>query len=108
MNIQPKPAQSFCPVVQTRDVATQTATSAVNHLGKEVKLIAPRYLYSTCFPHQRTKVCQEELSRKIKIIRTNASLINFPLIETTLLAKYGLSKCIAKEQGKRFIAEISL
>lgn len=108
MNIQPKPAQSLCPVVQTRDVATQTEASAINHLGKEVKLIAPRYLYNTSFPHQRTKVCQDELSRKIKIIRTNTSLINFPLVETTLLAKYGLSKCIAKEQGKRFIAECAI
>ncbi|WP_257286342.1 hypothetical protein [Endozoicomonas sp. SESOKO1] len=102
------PIQSFFPGAQTRDVAIQTETSATNDLGREIKLNAPYYLYSNRSPDQRTEVCEKELSRKIEIIRTNASLINFPLIENTLLGKYDLFGCIANEQGKRFIAECAI
>ncbi|WP_257286343.1 hypothetical protein [Endozoicomonas sp. SESOKO1] len=106
MNILPKPVQPIC--LQTQDVATQTETGSINHLGREVKLAAPQHLYNGHWPHHRTKVCREELSRKITIIHTNASLINFPLIENTLLDKYGLSECVSSGQGKRLIAECAL
>ena len=106
MNILLKSVQPMCP--QTQSVATQTETSAVNGLGREVKLAAPQHLYNGNWPHQRTKVCKQELSRKITIIKTNASLINFPLIENTLLDKYGLSGCVTNGQGRRFIAECAL
>ena len=105
MNIQSKPIQSF---VQVQEVATQTEPSVIDDVGREVKLNAPHCLYNNRSPDQRTEVCEKELSRKIEIIRTNASLINFPLIENTLLGKYDLSGCIANEQGKRCIAECAL
>ena len=72
-------------------------------------MLLPGIYMMAVFSGQRAEVCKNELSRKIQIIKTNASLINFPLIENTLLGKYGLYECISnKEQGKRLIAECAI
>ncbi|WP_257263105.1 hypothetical protein [Endozoicomonas sp. ONNA2] len=109
MNILPKSVHPQFPAVGSRDVATQTDITAANHLGRQVKPATPRHLYPGCALGQSSNNAHDELSRKIKIIKTNALLINFTLLENAMAGKYDLYKCIAQEQqGKRFIAECAV